>query len=59
MPPRPDPVSDADDAGRAQSQALLAAARFGALAYTDPETGTPGDQPHRRRAGRPRACPSR
>lgn len=41
MPPRPDPVSDADEAGRAQSKALLAAARFGALAYTDPETGTP------------------
>ncbi len=27
--------------GRAQARALLASARFGALAYTDPETGTP------------------
>ena len=41
MPKRPDPVAPADDAGRAQARALLAAARFGALAYTDPETGTP------------------
>jgi putative heme iron utilization protein len=41
MAPRPDPIAPADDAGRAQARALLAAARFGALAYTDPETETP------------------
>jgi putative heme iron utilization protein len=41
MPPSPDPVSDADDAGRAQARELLETARFGALAYTDPATGTP------------------
>jgi putative heme iron utilization protein len=41
MPPRPDPVAPPDEAGRAQARALLSAARFGALAYTDPETGTP------------------
>ncbi len=41
MPPRPDPVAPADEAGRAQAQALIAGASFGALAYTDPETGTP------------------
>jgi putative heme iron utilization protein len=41
MPARQDPVSDADDAGRAQAIELLTQARFGALAYTDPETQTP------------------
>ncbi len=41
MPPRPDPIRDADEAGRAQAVALLEQARFGALAYTDPETMTP------------------
>ncbi len=37
-----DPVQPADDAARAQACSLLAAARHGALAYTDAETGTPG-----------------
>ncbi len=41
MSKRSDPVAPADDAGRAQARALLDAARHGALAYTDPETGTP------------------
>lgn len=41
MSQRPDPVRDADAEGRAQARALLEHARFGALAYTDPETGTP------------------
>ena len=38
----PDPVLPADDAARAQARALLADARFGALAFVDAETGTPG-----------------
>jgi putative heme iron utilization protein len=42
MADRPDPVQPADDAARAQAHDLLAGARFGALAFTDPETGTPG-----------------
>jgi heme iron utilization protein len=37
-----DVVAAADDEARALAQAMLAAARFGALAWTDPETGTPG-----------------
>ena len=42
MAERPDPVQPADEAARAQARALLAGARFGALAFTDAETGTPG-----------------
>jgi putative heme iron utilization protein len=42
MAERPDPVQPADEAARAQARDLLAGARFGALAFTDPETGTPG-----------------
>jgi putative heme iron utilization protein len=42
MADRPDPVQPADDAARAQARDLLAGARFGALAFTDAETGTPG-----------------
>ena len=41
-PQRPDPVSAADDAARAQARALLAGANHAALAWTDPETLTPG-----------------
>jgi heme iron utilization protein len=37
-----DVVAAADDEARTLAQAMLAAARFGALAWTDPETGTPG-----------------
>lgn len=41
MQPRPDPVQPADDAARALAKELL---RLGhaSLAWTDPETGTPG-----------------
>jgi putative heme iron utilization protein len=42
MTRKTDPVQPADAASRAEAQALLGAARFAALAYTDPETGTPG-----------------
>ena len=35
MAERPDPVQPADEAARAQARALLAGARFGALAFTD------------------------
>ncbi|NUB45128.1 pyridoxamine 5'-phosphate oxidase family protein [Fertoebacter nigrum] len=42
MPQNPDPVAPADDAARTMAQGLLATARHGALAVTDPETGTPG-----------------
>jgi putative heme iron utilization protein len=42
MADRPDPVQPADDATRAQARALLEGARFGALAFLDAETGTPG-----------------
>jgi putative heme iron utilization protein len=42
MAERPDPVQPADEAARAQARDLLAGARFGALAFTDAETGTPG-----------------
>ena len=39
---RPDPIRPADDEARALARALLTAARHAALAWTDPETGTPG-----------------
>ena len=42
MSDRRDPVQPADDSARAQARALLADAGFGALAFTDPETGAPG-----------------
>jgi putative heme iron utilization protein len=42
MAERPDPVQPADEAARVHARALLAGARFGALAFTDAETGTPG-----------------
>lgn len=42
MPQKNDPVQPADAAALAEAKALLGAARFAALAYTDPETGTPG-----------------
>jgi putative heme iron utilization protein len=42
MAERPDPVQPADEAACAQARDLLAGARFGALAFTDAETGTPG-----------------
>jgi len=42
MAERPDPVQPADEAACAQARNLLAGARFGALAFTDAETGTPG-----------------
>ena len=41
-PQRPDPVSAADDAARAQARALLAGANHAALAWTDPDSQTPG-----------------
>jgi putative heme iron utilization protein len=41
MPPRPDPVQPADDAARALAQDLMALGHA-ALAWTDPDTGTPG-----------------
>lgn len=40
--PRPDPVAKADAAATAQARALLQSARHAALAWTDPETATPG-----------------
>jgi heme iron utilization protein len=42
MPQRPDPLAQTDDAARAQARLLLQTARHAALAWTDPETGTPG-----------------
>jgi len=42
MAERPNPVQPADAAACAQARDLLAGARFGALAFTDAETGTPG-----------------
>jgi len=42
MPQSSDPVQPADAATRTEARALLADARFAALAHTDPETGTPG-----------------
>ena len=42
MAERPNPVQPADAAACAQARNLLAGARFGALAFTDAETGTPG-----------------
>ena len=39
---RPDPVQPADPDARALAQRLLTEARHAALAWTDPETGTPG-----------------
>ena len=42
MTERRDPLLPADAAARAQGRALLSEARFGALAFTDPETGMPG-----------------
>jgi len=42
MPPARDPVAPADDAARALARDLLTGARHAALAWTDPETGTPG-----------------
>ena len=39
---KPDPVVAADDAARATARLLLAQARHASLAWTDPETGTPG-----------------
>lgn len=39
---RPDPIAPADDEARALARGLMAAARHAALAWTDPETGTPG-----------------
>jgi putative heme iron utilization protein len=42
MTNRPDPVASADDAARALARDLIAAARFAALAVTDPADGLPG-----------------
>jgi hypothetical protein len=42
MARRPDPFHAPDDEARRTARALLAAARHAALAYLDPETGTPG-----------------
>lgn len=39
---RPDPVAQADDDARALALQLLSGAGHAALAWTDPETGTPG-----------------
>ena len=39
---KPDPVQPADPEARALAQRLLVEARHAALAWTDPETGTPG-----------------
>lgn len=41
QPPRPDPVAAADDEARALAQQLLSLGHA-ALAWTDPDTGTPG-----------------
>ncbi len=42
MPTRPVPVANATDDARKTARALLAGARHTALAFTDPQTGTPG-----------------
>ena len=42
MTRKSDPVSSADAEARAEARALLAEARFAALAYTDATTGLPG-----------------
>lgn len=42
MQTKPDPVAAADDAARVLAKRLLHAAKHGALAVIDPETGTPG-----------------
>jgi putative heme iron utilization protein len=42
MPQTTDPVQPADGVALTEARALLAGARFAALAYTDPDTGTPG-----------------
>lgn len=42
MPTARDLVAPADDAARALARDLLTGARHAALAWTDPETGTPG-----------------
>jgi putative heme iron utilization protein len=42
MTTRPDPVRDADPEALALARSLLAAARFAALAVTDPADGLPG-----------------
>jgi putative heme iron utilization protein len=42
MPPARDPVAPADDEARALARGLMTGARHAALAWTDPETGTPG-----------------
>lgn len=39
---KPDPVAAADDAARAMARDLMTQATHAALAWTDPETGTPG-----------------
>lgn len=39
--PKPDPINPTDDADRALAKGLLADTRYGALAVTHPETGTP------------------
>lgn len=39
---RTDPIRPTDDEARTLARGLLVDARFAALAYTDPETGTPG-----------------
>lgn len=41
-PPQRDPVLVADDAARAQARALIAQATHAALAWTDPQSLTPG-----------------
>ena len=41
QPPRPDPVAAADDEARALARQLLSLGHA-ALAWTDPDTGTPG-----------------
>lgn len=42
MTNRPDPMQPLNDEARALARSLLAQARHGALAWTDPVTGTPG-----------------
>lgn len=39
---KPDPVAAADDDARALARRILTTAHHAALAWTDPETGTPG-----------------
>ncbi len=40
--PKPDPLRPADDEALDLTRRILREARFAALAWTDPETGTPG-----------------